>query len=129
MQDTDKQAELEKRLQYTKQRALQLAESMGWDKPDTEEQQQKKKDEKKSDGFFARLGMKVVDNIQIFINDIHIRYEDDVSNPDHPFVLGITLDSLFAQSTNENWEPTFLTVGSDIMHKVRSVILSPLTMC
>lgn len=62
--------------------------------------------------------MKVVDNVQIFLDNIHVRYEDDVSNPDSPFAFGFTLDSLHAQSCDGNWEPAFLTVGDDVIHKL-----------
>jgi len=32
--------------------------------------------------------------LQISISRIHIRYEDRISNPGHPFAFGITLQSL-----------------------------------
>lgn len=62
--------------------------------------------------------MKVVDNVQIFLDNIHVRYEDDVSNPDSPFAFGFTLDSLHAQSCDGNWQAAFLTVGGDVIHKL-----------
>jgi len=121
---TESKDEIAKKEATTKQRALQLAESIGLDKPDPAEDQTKK-EEKKDDGFFARLGMKVVDNLQVFLNNIHIRYEDDMSHPGKPFVVGITLDRLHAQSTDDMWKPTFLTVGSKLMHKVLFPLISP----
>lgn len=89
------------------------------DKPDQPNESNSESDKKKKeDGFFARMAMKVVDNVQIFLDKIHVRYEDDVSNPGHPFAFGITLDSLHAQSCNGQWTPAFLTVGEDIIHKL-----------
>jgi vacuolar protein sorting-associated protein 13A/C len=42
-----------------------------------------KKNEKTKDnseeGYFSKLVMKIIDNLQITIKDIHIRYEDDLS--------------------------------------------------
>lgn len=35
-----------------------------------------------SDTFTARLVAKVVANLQLFIEKIHIRYEDDTQNPE-----------------------------------------------
>lgn len=64
------------------------------------------------------MAMKVVDNVQIFLDNIHVRYEDDVSNPESPFAFGFTLDSLHAQSCDGNWQPAFLTVGGDVIHKL-----------
>jgi vacuolar protein sorting-associated protein 13A/C len=65
--------------------------------------------------------MKVVDNLQVFVDKIHIRYEDSTSNPNHPFAFGITLGGLHAQSTDVDWKPTFLTVGDILMRKVFAV--------
>jgi len=44
-----------------------------------------------ADSFASRLVTKIVDNIQVRINKIHIRLEDDVSCPGHPFACGLTL--------------------------------------
>jgi hypothetical protein len=33
------------------------------------------------DSFTTRLTTKVLDNLQIEFTDVHIRYEDDVTNP------------------------------------------------
>jgi hypothetical protein len=112
-------AEEEKiRKQQVKQQRLQLAELLGLDKPEQQGNKNDEKDKKKDDGFFSRMAMKVVDNVQIFLDNIHIRYEDDVSNKESPFAFGITLDSLHAQSCNGSWEPAFLAVGEDVIHKL-----------
>ena len=37
------------------------------------------------------------------MNDVHIRYEDNQSDPGQPFTMGVTLDNVSAQSTDENW--------------------------
>ena len=39
----------------------------------------------------------VVENLQIEINSVHIRYEDDTSVPGRPFAAGFYLESLAAQ--------------------------------
>jgi vacuolar protein sorting-associated protein 13A/C len=72
----------------------------------------------KSASFTAQLVTKIVDNLQISINNIHIRYEDDVSNPGHRFALGITLHKLSAQSTDGQWNETFIEQASDAIHKL-----------
>ena len=36
------------------------------------------------------------------------------------FCAGITLELLHAQSANEKWEPTFLSVVTKIVNKVRT---------
>lgn len=47
----------------------------------------------------------VVENMQLNIKDVHIRYEDSVSIPNHRFAFGITIDSLSAQTCDANWQP------------------------
>jgi len=37
--------------------------------------------------------------IQVRVNSIHIRYEDTITNPQHPMAAGITLDSIEMQVT------------------------------
>ena len=54
--------------------------------------------------YFSQIWNAIVDNIQIFIGDIHVRYEDQVSCPEKPFGLGFTIFELSAVSSSENWE-------------------------
>jgi len=37
------------------------------------------------------------------MNDIHIRYEDSTTLPGHSFAVGMTMDSLSTQSTDDQW--------------------------
>lgn len=53
------------------------------------------------------LTSKVVDNIQVSIKNIHIRYEDSV-NLTKPLSLGLTMEKLDIETTNENWENQFI---------------------
>ena len=53
------------------------------------------------------LTSKVVDNIQVSIKNIHIRYEDSVGLS-QPLSLGITMEKLDIETTNENWESQFI---------------------
>ena len=38
--------------------------------------------------------MQIIRNLELQIQNIHIRYEDDYSKPEHPFSAGVTLDSI-----------------------------------
>lgn len=38
---------------------------------------------------------------------MHIRYEDNISIPDKCLAFGITMESLSAQSCDDNWIPSF----------------------
>ncbi|KAK9766368.1 Vacuolar protein sorting-associated protein 13, partial [Basidiobolus ranarum] len=72
----------------------------------------------KSMSFTMQLVTKIVDNLQVSINNIHIRYEDKTSNPKHPFAFGMTLSGLSAISTNENWQEVFIDQSFEKVHKL-----------
>jgi len=61
----------------------------------------------KDQSYVERLLTKIVDNIQITIRNIHVRYEDKLSAPELPFSCGATLKELRVSTCNENWEPHF----------------------
>ena len=106
-------AEERERLERTKKRRLQLADLLGLDQPAEEEDEETKvkrlkKAEEENDSVLGKLKMKILNNIQVKIENIHIRYQDDLSNPTNPFALGITLDELYAESADENWVPGWI---------------------
>ena len=76
-------------------------------------------DAQKNESFTSSLITKIVDNLQITVRNIHIRYEDDLSNPEHPFSAGLTLAEFSAVSTDSEWNPTFIQNSSEGIHKVR----------
>lgn len=75
-------------------------------------------EEQKSQSFTASLTAAIVDNLQVSIKRIHIRYEDSISAPGHPFALGLTLQEFSAVSTDENWRPSFIQSSSSSTHKL-----------
>ena len=50
--------------------------------------------EAKQDTFIEKIQLQVIRNLELQIKNIHIRYEDDFSKPEHPFSAGVTLDSI-----------------------------------
>jgi len=82
-------------------------------------------EQKKNKGFTESLITKVIDNLQITIKNIHVRYEDSISNTDHPFSLGLTLDEFSAKSTDGQWNPAFIQDANGLTHKIAD--LSSLT--
>ncbi|GJS65162.1 trafficking protein particle complex II-specific subunit 130 homolog isoform X1 [Tanacetum coccineum] len=52
----------------------------------------------------------IIGNLKISIGNIDIRYEDYISNPGHPFVVGITLANLVAFNVDEQGNETFTPV-------------------
>lgn len=49
----------------------------------------------------------IVENLQLNIKDVHIRYEDSITIPDRHFCCGLTIESLSARSCDSNWIPGF----------------------
>lgn len=54
----------------------------------------------------------IIGNLKISISNVHIRYEDSVSNPGHPFSSGFTLAKLAAVTMDEQGNETFDTSGA-----------------
>lgn len=70
--------------------------------------------------IFEGIVVKVVDNMQVFIDNIHVRYEDSVSNPKKAFSLGVVIKSIHMQSADEDWKPNFNSARRATMYKVIS---------
>ncbi|KJK94605.1 Vacuolar protein sorting-associated protein [Metarhizium anisopliae BRIP 53284] len=78
-------------------------------------------EQKKSQSFTQSLVTKVVDNLQVTVKNIHVRYEDSISAPGHPFALGLTLEEFSAVSTDGQWKPTFIQDSSTATHKLATL--------
>ncbi|CCH62015.1 hypothetical protein TBLA_0G00680 [Henningerozyma blattae CBS 6284] len=76
-------------------------------------------EDRKSESFMQSLLTKIVDNLQITIKKIHIRYEDQHSIfSEKPCSLGLTLNELSAVSTDKNWKPSFISITQEITNKL-----------
>uniref|UniRef100_A0A674GI23 Vacuolar protein sorting 13 homolog A n=1 Tax=Taeniopygia guttata TaxID=59729 RepID=A0A674GI23_TAEGU len=75
--------------------ARQLLEARQRELQRIEEAKQKIADkEEKQDTFVEKLVTQVIKNLQLKISNIHIRYEDDITNRDNPLSFGISLQNL-----------------------------------
>lgn len=61
--------------------------------------------------FTQGLVTKVVDNLQVTIRNIHVRYEDRDVFTAEPYAVGMTLAELSAQLADENWLPLFIATA------------------
>ena len=77
-----------------------------------------KEEQAKQQGFAASMTTAIIDNLQVTIKNIHVRYEDSISDPGHPFAAGLTLRGFSAISTDGSWRPTFIQSTSDSTHKL-----------
>lgn len=103
----------EKQLQEARQRELQRIEDT---KQKAEEQDNPK--EEKQDTFVEKLVTQVIKNLQVQISNIHIRYEDDVTNSNCPLSFGVSLKSLSLQTADENWDPCLLDENAKLFFKL-----------
>lgn len=70
----------------------------------------------------------IVENLQLNIKDVHIRYEDSITIPDRHFCCGLTIESLTAQSCDSNWVPGFTANWAQNQATFKLVELNNLSM-
>ncbi|XP_037348487.1 intermembrane lipid transfer protein VPS13A isoform X1 [Talpa occidentalis] len=79
---------------------------------------QDKHQEEKPDTFTEKLVTQIIKNLQVKISNIHIRYEDDITNRDNPLSFGISLQNLSLQTTDAYWVPSFHDDTEKLFHKL-----------
>ncbi|XP_073320353.1 intermembrane lipid transfer protein VPS13C isoform X2 [Pagrus major] len=77
-----------------------------------------KPQEEKKDTFVEKLATQVIKNLQVKISSIHLRYEDDLLDPQRPLSMGLTLSELSLQTTDENWKSCILNEAAKIIYKL-----------
>jgi len=66
-----------------------------------------------SDGGFVQKYAKIIlGNLQISIENVHIRYEDEITTPNHAFAAGLTIRNVSAHTVDENGNPDFVRSAS-----------------
>ncbi|TVY71541.1 Vacuolar protein sorting-associated protein, partial [Lachnellula suecica] len=109
--------EEERRRQAVKIEKLDSAEML----KDRNDEGLSQEEQQKSQSFTDSLVTKIVDNLQITVKNIHVRYEDSISDPGHPFALGITLEEFSAISTDGEWKPTYIQDTKGPTHKLATL--------
>lgn len=71
--------------------------------------------------FFFKLLVKVLDNVQLSVQHLHLRLEDSVSNPKQPYAVGLTLESLIIKSADARWNYTMVVRGKSDDAQVNDV--------
>jgi len=74
-----------------------------------------------NNGFVAKLAAQILQNLIVTIEDVHIRYEDSITNPKHSFAMGVTLKKLALESTDDLWKPTIISERSKQFFKLLSL--------
>ncbi|XP_054629024.1 vacuolar protein sorting-associated protein 13A isoform X3 [Dunckerocampus dactyliophorus] len=103
----------EKQLQEARQRELQRIEETKLKAAEIENPLLQKQDT-----FVEKLVTQVIKNLQVKISNIHVRYEDDVTNPFCPLSFGVSLGNLSLQTSDENWNPCLLDEHARLFYKL-----------
>ncbi|KAI0564557.1 Vacuolar protein sorting-associated protein [Gracilaria domingensis] len=61
-----------------------------------------------------QLRAKVIDNIQLHLKDIIIRFEDPFSDKQRPYLTSVVCESLKIVSANDTWNEAFVERGDDL---------------
>ena len=78
-------------------------------------------EQQKNQSFMDSMVTAIIDNLQVSVKNIHVRYEDSIAAPGHPFALGLTLKEFSAVSTDENWQPGFIQSSTGTTHKLATL--------
>nr|DBA28033.1 TPA: hypothetical protein GDO54_008453 [Pyxicephalus adspersus] len=103
----------EKQLLEAKQRELLRIEEAKQKVAD-----QEKPKEEKQDTFVEKLVTQVIKNLQVKISNIHVRYEDDITNPQCPLSFGLSLQNLSLQTSDKNWNPCLHDESAKLFYKI-----------
>lgn len=71
-------------------------------------------------GFTEKLTAQIINNLQIKISSLHVRYEDS-STTGRPFAFGITLSDLELFTTDESWQKSYMTERSATVFKIANL--------
>ena len=113
LKDKDKWSESfeEKAFQEAKKSALDSYEEI-----DESAREMKQRDP----GYFAKLVTKIIDNIQVTLENVYVRLEDDISFPAKPLACGIALKKISAITTDKDWNFKYIE-NADEIHKAASL--------
>lgn len=62
----------------------------------------------KNTTYMQQLTIKIIDNLEVTLSNIHIRYEDSMTIPTKTFSFGFTISLITLISTDENWKEVFI---------------------
>ncbi|XP_019410461.1 PREDICTED: vacuolar protein sorting-associated protein 13A isoform X1 [Crocodylus porosus] len=79
---------------------------------------QDKAKEEKQDTFVEKLVTQVIKNLQVKISNIHVRYEDDITNRENPLSFGVSLQNLSLQTADQNWNPCLHDETAKLFYKI-----------
>jgi len=85
----------------------------------------KQKKSSNQDSYMQQMTTKIVDNLEITVKNIHLRYEDSQSIPNSIISAGITLSSFILATCDDKWHEMFIARSSTqtprTIHKIAKV--------
>lgn len=135
--DISKKSKQERRLRSIarKQEKLKLTDKIldySSTSTDNSDESSKSKDgspQQSKSSYLQALTAKIIDNLEITLKNVHIRYEDHSSIPNSIISAGITLSSFILAACDEKWKVTYVARGkpsesqnsSNKLHKIAEV--------
>ncbi|CAG9562322.1 unnamed protein product [Danaus chrysippus] len=71
--------------------------------------------------FFENLFTAIVNNLQIYIRNVHVRYEDSISSKDGPLACGLCLQSLSIETTNSKWKSSTTPANASTVYQMMRI--------
>ncbi|EDW71988.1 uncharacterized protein Dwil_GK10679 [Drosophila willistoni] len=97
------------------------AKKVALDALEAERKKELDKDKPKADpGFTEKLTAQIVNNLQVKISNVHLRYED-TSTTGSPFSFGISLHELELYTTDNNWEKCYMAQQTSQVFKIANL--------
>ena len=86
------------------------------------QEQSSASEKEKPDDFATKLSAQIIKNVQVRIDNVHVRYEDNFTDPLTPFVAGITLKQMrFETEVQQNSQKYATATSDDIIYKLVSL--------
>lgn len=71
------------------------------------------KDKQEGDDFVSKLTAQIIKNLQVRIDNVHIRFEDNFTDPLSPYFAGITLDQMVFETQKSDKQAKYSSTKSD----------------
>jgi len=71
-------------------------------------------------GMASNMINSIIDNMQIDVRNIYLRFEDSISNPKLPYSVGVCLEAIQLYTCNNKWNKEFVS-GKDISLKMAKI--------
>lgn len=108
-------------VEYNEEKELKFelqAKQAHLEKVDEARKQELMKNKEQVDkSFVEKLTAQIINNLQIKITNVHLRYEDS-HNAINPFSIGVTLHDLDIYTTDSDWVKTYITQQVSKVYKI-----------